>query len=43
MEKNVSKIGQYTIGNKLGEGLTSIVKEAKDPQGNVFAMKIFDK
>jgi len=38
-----SKIGEYTIGTTLGSGITSVVKEAKDPQGNVWAIKIFEK
>jgi len=38
-----SRIGEFVITKTLGAGVTSKVKLATDPQGGVWAIKIFDK
>ena len=35
-------IDQFTLGKKLGSGVTAKVYEALDDQGNEFAIKVFD-
>jgi serine/threonine protein kinase len=38
-----SQIGQYTLTRTLGSGITSKVKLATDPSGNLWAVKVFSK
>ena len=37
-----SRVDNYTLGKTLGAGVSAKVKLAQDPQGNQYALKIFD-
>ena len=38
----MASLDQYTLGKTLGRGVSAKVKLAQDPQGNWFALKIFN-